>query len=179
MTGRPLTPPYVPFAIRRFSRLSAAHCIGLIYLHIRALQDIGSLEIGSVSSCWRYANSFCGYWHTARLSLSEFQVSTDSTSRCTPLSFANSSCCQSCNGLSPSSYRPCRAYKKKGRLISDPFRYIQEQNLLSVDSACSAAFNPAFFHEAVIVAHRQMRFKLAHGIEHNPDHNQQTGAAEK
>ena len=40
---------------------------------------------------------------------------SDSTSRWTPLSFANSSCCQVCNGLSPSSYRPCRAYKKSSK----------------------------------------------------------------
>ena len=37
------------------------------------------------------------------------RLPSDSTSRWTPLPSANSSCCQVCSGLSPPSYRPCRA----------------------------------------------------------------------
>ncbi|POA08460.1 hypothetical protein CD039_10310 [Staphylococcus argensis] len=39
------------------------------------------------------------------------RLPSDSTSRWTPLSFANSSYYQACNGLSPSSCYPCRAHK--------------------------------------------------------------------
>ncbi|PRY77130.1 methylated-DNA--[protein]-cysteine S-methyltransferase, partial [Alkalibacterium olivapovliticus] len=40
------------------------------------------------------------------------RLPSDSASWRTPLSFANSSYCQVCSGLSPPSYRPCRAHKK-------------------------------------------------------------------
>jgi hypothetical protein len=38
------------------------------------------------------------------------QLPSDSTSQWTPLLSANSSCCQAYSGLSPPSYRPCRAH---------------------------------------------------------------------
>ena len=38
------------------------------------------------------------------------RLPSDSTSRWTPLSFANSSYCKACSGLSPPSYHPCRAH---------------------------------------------------------------------
>ena len=38
------------------------------------------------------------------------RLPSDSTSRWTPLPLANSSYCQVCSGLSPPSYRPCRAH---------------------------------------------------------------------
>ena len=41
------------------------------------------------------------------------RLPSDSTSRWTPLSFANSSYCKACSGLSPPSYHPCRAHCKK------------------------------------------------------------------
>ncbi|WP_229675528.1 hypothetical protein, partial [Halolactibacillus alkaliphilus] len=41
------------------------------------------------------------------------RLPSDSPSRKTPLSFANSSYCQVCNGLSPPSYYPCRAHHEK------------------------------------------------------------------
>ena len=41
------------------------------------------------------------------------RLPSDSTSRWTPLSFANSSYCKACSGLSPPSYHPCRAHYKK------------------------------------------------------------------
>ena len=41
------------------------------------------------------------------------RLPSDSTSRWTPLSFANSSYCKACSGLSPPSYHPCRAHSKK------------------------------------------------------------------
>ncbi|MGX6965178.1 hypothetical protein ACWN8N_11595, partial [Tetragenococcus halophilus subsp. halophilus] len=40
------------------------------------------------------------------------QLPSDSTSQWTPLLLANSSYCQACSGLSPPSYRPCRAHQK-------------------------------------------------------------------
>jgi len=40
------------------------------------------------------------------------QLPSDSTSQWTPLLSANSSCCQAYSGLSPPSYRPCRAHVK-------------------------------------------------------------------
>ena len=40
------------------------------------------------------------------------RLPSDSTSRWTPLSFANSSYCKACSGLSPPSYHPCRAHKE-------------------------------------------------------------------
>ena len=49
------------------------------------------------------------------------RLPSDSTSRWTPLPLANSSCCQVCSGLSPPSYRTCRAHRQKGvRLIVPP-----------------------------------------------------------
>ena len=39
------------------------------------------------------------------------RLPSDSTSRWTPLPLANTSYCQVCSGLSPPSYRPCRAHK--------------------------------------------------------------------
>src|SRR5690606_4620889 len=41
------------------------------------------------------------------------RLPSDSASRRTPLPLANSSYCQACSGLSPPSYRPCRAHYKK------------------------------------------------------------------
>ena len=41
------------------------------------------------------------------------RLPSDSTSRWTPLSFANSSYCKACSGLSPPSYHPCRAHCKR------------------------------------------------------------------
>ena len=41
------------------------------------------------------------------------QLPSDSTSQWTPLLLANSSYCQACSGLSPPSYRPCRAHGGK------------------------------------------------------------------
>ena len=41
------------------------------------------------------------------------RLPSDSTSRWTPLSFANSSYCKACSGLSPPSYHPCRAHSKR------------------------------------------------------------------
>ena len=41
------------------------------------------------------------------------RLPSDSTSPWTPLSFANSSYCQACSGLSPPSLHPCRAHIKK------------------------------------------------------------------
>ena len=41
------------------------------------------------------------------------QLLSDSTSRWTPLLLANSSCCQAYSGLSPPSYRSCRAHKRE------------------------------------------------------------------
>ena len=41
------------------------------------------------------------------------RLPSDSTSRWTPLSFANSSYCKACSGLSPPSYHPCRAHSEK------------------------------------------------------------------
>ena len=43
------------------------------------------------------------------------RLPSDSTSRWTPLSFANSSYCKACSGLSPPSYHPCRAHSKTKR----------------------------------------------------------------
>jgi len=43
------------------------------------------------------------------------QLLSDSASRRTPLLLANSSCCQAYGGLSPPSYRPCRAHQSGGR----------------------------------------------------------------
>ena len=43
------------------------------------------------------------------------QLLSDSASRRTPLSSANSSYCQACSGLSPPSYYACRAHYKKHR----------------------------------------------------------------
>ena len=43
------------------------------------------------------------------------RLPSDSTSRWTPLSFANSSYCKACSGLSPPSYHPCRAHSNKRR----------------------------------------------------------------
>ena len=40
------------------------------------------------------------------------RLPSDSSSRRTPLPLANTSCCQVCSGLSPYSYRPCRAHQK-------------------------------------------------------------------
>ena len=42
------------------------------------------------------------------------QLLSDSASRRTPLSSANSSYCQACSGLSPPSYYACRAHITKG-----------------------------------------------------------------
>ena len=41
------------------------------------------------------------------------QLPSDSASRRTPLLLANSSYCQACSGLTPPSYRPCRAHYAK------------------------------------------------------------------
>ena len=41
------------------------------------------------------------------------QLPSDFTSRWAPLLLANTSCCQACSGLTPYSYRPCRAHKQK------------------------------------------------------------------
>ncbi len=51
------------------------------------------------------------------------RLPSDSTSRWTPLSFANSSYCQACSGLSPPSYHPCRAHirRRLGLLSQPPF----------------------------------------------------------
>ena len=42
------------------------------------------------------------------------RLPSDSTSRWTPLPLANSSYYQACSGLSPPSYRPCRAHIENG-----------------------------------------------------------------
>ncbi|EGQ4368832.1 hypothetical protein EEO52_12970, partial [Staphylococcus pseudintermedius] len=55
------------------------------------------------------------------------RVPSDSTSQWTPLSFANSSYYQACNGLSPSRCYPCRGHNKKCRknsIFIPPFSYI-------------------------------------------------------
>lgn len=45
---------------------------------------------------------------------------SDSVSRRTPLSSANSSYCQACSGLSPPSYYACQAHKKNpGQIVPD------------------------------------------------------------
>ena len=41
------------------------------------------------------------------------RLPSDSTSRWTPLPSANTSCYRACSGLSPPSYRPCWAHRKK------------------------------------------------------------------
>jgi hypothetical protein len=43
------------------------------------------------------------------------RLPSDSASRRTPLPSANSSYCQACRGLSPPSYRTCRAHEKQCR----------------------------------------------------------------
>src|SRR5690625_1797338 len=45
------------------------------------------------------------------------RLPSDSISRWTPLSFANSSYCKACSGLSPPSYSPCWAHKKETLLL--------------------------------------------------------------
>jgi len=45
------------------------------------------------------------------------QLLSDSTSRWTPLLSANSSCCQAYHGLSPLSYRPCRAHHEDRPMV--------------------------------------------------------------
>jgi len=53
------------------------------------------------------------------------RLPSDSTSRWTPLPLANSSFCLACSGLSPPSYRPCRAHNNK------PHASIEAWGLLS------------------------------------------------
>ena len=82
------------------------------------------------------------------------RLPSDSTSRWTPLSFANSSYCQVCSGLSPPSYHPCRAHQQKrsypGSGIAPFFSYwirLTESRminsgsniLLPVTSCCTAS----------------------------------------
>jgi hypothetical protein len=45
------------------------------------------------------------------------RLPSDSTSRWTPLPSANGSHCQAHSGLSPPSYRPCRAHQKKATTL--------------------------------------------------------------
>ena len=52
------------------------------------------------------------------------QLLSDSTSRWTPLLSANSSYCQAYSGLSPPTYRPCRAHPRKARLPKPGLRDI-------------------------------------------------------
>ena len=48
----------------------------------------------------------------ARTPRPDIRLPSDSTSRWTPLPSANASCYRARSGLSPPSYRPCRAHKK-------------------------------------------------------------------
>ena len=52
------------------------------------------------------------------------RLPSDSTSRWTPLPLANSSYCQACSGLSPPSYRPCRAHIKRNRFKKVSFESV-------------------------------------------------------
>ncbi len=51
------------------------------------------------------------------------RLPSDSTSRWTPLSLANSSYCRVCSGLSPPSNRACRAHHKQGPEFPAPGPY--------------------------------------------------------
>ena len=51
----------------------------------------------------------------ARTPRPDIRLPSDSTSRWTPLPSANASCYRARSGLSPPSYRPCRAHKKERR----------------------------------------------------------------
>ena len=53
------------------------------------------------------------------------RLPSDSTSRWTPLSSANSSYCQACSGLSPLSNNACRAHKIKVGLTPTYFYFIK------------------------------------------------------
>ena len=54
----------------------------------------------------------------ARTPRPDIRLPSDSTSRWTPLPSANASCYRARSGLSPPSYRPCRAHAKKETLES-------------------------------------------------------------
>lgn len=56
---------------------------------------------------------------------------SDSASRRTPLSLANSSYCHACSGLSPPSYYACQAHKKRNRhrrTLRNGCRFLQEKH---------------------------------------------------
>src|SRR2546426_12602135 len=54
-------------------------------------------------------------------------------------------------------------------------RHSNTRFVLHLETASEAAF----LEEAVVVAHQQMGFHLAHGVQQNTDHDQHAGAAEK
>ena len=49
----------------------------------------------------------------------------------------------------------------------------------SICTACGAALDLAFFHQAVIMVHHQVRLNLLQGIKHDTHHNQQRSAAKE
>ena len=49
----------------------------------------------------------------------------------------------------------------------------------SISGAGGAAFDFAFFHQAVIVVHHQVAFNLCERVEHNANKDQQRCAAEE
>ena len=63
---------------------------------------------------------------------------SDSASRRTPLSLANSSYCHACSGLSPPSYYACRAHKQKQGLPKSAF---------DLESPCFMPFSAALTPE--------------------------------
>ena len=72
---------------------------------------------------WRSCSSGRNFARAVSMFL-HIQLLSDSTLRWTPLPSANDSYCQVRNGLSPPSYRPCRAPRKKDRTggITPSFR---------------------------------------------------------
>ena len=68
MNSRPLTPPYVPFGIRRFNNLSAVPRIVRLCHHNHSMRGIRLLMTCLKSSSKQLANSLDGNWPILLLS---------------------------------------------------------------------------------------------------------------
>lgn len=69
------------------------------------------------------------------------QLLSDSASRRTPLSSANSSYCQACSGLSPPSYYACRAHYQKSRMPRYSGFLLFTSSLLTLHSSAHSGFS--------------------------------------
>src|SRR5690349_21638244 len=77
------------------------------------------------------------------------------------------------------SSRTVRATMQAGRMASRSRSFFRMIIAMVAPAPLEAALDAALFQESIVMAHQQMRFHLAHGIEHHADENQHAGAAEE